>query len=93
MSTRRVKTLDYDEDDLDYSEEEYDEVDNDQEELSPEDKEQLRLGTIEVRRILGSAYQISESEIHDALWNFYYDTVKTVNQLKSMYWEGRLYIT
>lgn len=84
MSTRRVKTLAYDEDDIDDYSDEYDEADGGQEELTPEDKEQLRLGTIEVRKILGPAYQVSESEIHDALWNFYYDVTKTVNQIKSV---------
>lgn len=84
MSTRRVKTLAYDDDDLEYSDE-YDEVDDGQEELSPEDKEQLRLGTIEVRKVLGPAYRINETEIHDSLWNFYYDVTKTVNQLKSIH--------
>lgn len=83
MSNRRVKALDYDEDDLDDYDEEYDEVDDGQEELSSEDKELLRLGTVEVRKVLGPAYQqVSESEIHDALWNFYYDVPKTVNQIK-----------
>ncbi|KAK5103038.1 hypothetical protein LTS08_003841 [Lithohypha guttulata] len=80
MSNRRVKSLDYDDDDLDYD---YDEPNEDQEELSNEDKEQLRLGTIEVRRVLGSVYQpLSTTEIEDALWNYYYDVDKTVARLK-----------
>ena len=81
MSTRRVKTLDYNDDDLEYDEDDYDDGEG-QDEVSPEDRESLRLGTIEVKKMLGPAYQISDTEIQDALWNFYYDTTKTVNLLK-----------
>lgn len=74
----------YDDDDLEYDEDEYEEqYDQGQEEVSPEDKEQLRLGTIEVRKILGTAYQASDTEIQDALWNYYYDIGKTVTFIKS----------
>lgn len=83
MSNRRVKSLGYNDDDLDYDEEFEDEYDDGQEEVSPEDKEQLRLGTIEVRKILGSGYQATDAEIQDALWNYYYDIAKTVTFIKS----------
>lgn len=84
MSNRRVKSLDYDDDDLEYDDDEYAEpYDQGQEEVSPEDKEQLRLGTIEVRKILGGAYQPTDTEIQDALWNYYYDIGKTVTFIKS----------
>lgn len=90
MSNRRVKSLDYDDDDLDYD---YDEPNEDQEELSNEDKEQLRLGTIEVRRVLGSVYQsLSTTEIEDALWNYYYDVDKTVAYLKGLCEEDWTYV-
>lgn len=83
MSNRRVKSLGYDDDDLDY-EDEYDEYEDGQDELSEEDKEQLRLGTLEVRKSLGPAYQVNDSAIHDALWNYYYDIEKTVAHIKGM---------
>ncbi len=83
MSTRRVKNVDYDDDDLDYDED-YDEgSDEGQQGVSAEDKEQLRLGTIEVRRSLGPAYQVSDTEIQDKLWDTYYDIEKTVAYVKS----------
>lgn len=83
MSNRRVKSLDYDDDDLDYDEGFEEEYDGGQEEVSAEDKEQLRLGTIEVRKVLGSGYQATDAEIQDALWNYYYDIAKTVTFIKS----------
>lgn len=83
MSNRRVKSLaleDDDYDDYDDYDENYEGGDN---ELSPEDKEQMRLGTIKVREGLGSAYKLSDSEIQEALWNYYYDVTKSVAYLKS----------
>lgn len=82
MSNRRVKSLDYDDDDFDYDEEEEEEYEE-QSELTPEDKEQLRIGTVEVRKVLGPGYQLNNKEIQDSLWNYYYDVQKTVNHLKS----------
>lgn len=81
MSTRRVKSVGYDDDDIDdYYDDNYD---GEQEELSAEDQEQLRVGTIEVRKALGPVYQASDKEIQDSLWNTYYDVGKTVNFIKS----------
>ena len=88
MSTKRVKgiVVKYDDgldddDDLDYDDES---EDAGTEEISEEEKEQLRLGTIEVRTSLGSAHSsIPEKEIHDALWHYYYDVAKSVTYLKS----------
>ncbi|KAK6385972.1 hypothetical protein LTS17_001545 [Exophiala oligosperma] len=84
MSNRRVKSLALDDDDYD----DYDEYDENYDEggdneLSPEDKEQMRLGTIKVRESLGSAFKLSDSEIQDALWNYYYDINKSVAYLTS----------
>lgn len=83
MSNRRVKALEYDDDDLGYDD--YDE-EGQQDELSNEDKEQLRLGTIEVRKQLGPAYDmfVGDSEIQDALWNYYYDIGKSVAYIKGI---------
>ncbi|EXJ92949.1 elongation factor 1-alpha [Capronia epimyces CBS 606.96] len=80
MSNRRVKSLAIDEDDYDDFED-YD--DDDDEDLSPEDKEQLRQGTIKVREALGSAFPSTDKEIHESLWHYYYDVGKTVTYLKS----------
>lgn len=84
MSNRRVKSLEYEDDDLDYDD--YDE-DEQQDELSSEDKEQLRLGTIEVRKQLGPAFDmfVGDTEIQDALWNYYYDISKSVAFIKGMW--------
>lgn len=86
MAHRRVKDVGYDEDDLgDYSEEEYygEEVEG---EAAPsaEDEEQMRAGTISVRQALGetSAF-VTDTEIQEALWHYYYDVGKSVTYLKS----------
>ncbi|KAK3175119.1 hypothetical protein OEA41_002365 [Lepraria neglecta] len=75
-----VKALDLDEelDDFDGGTEPgYDD------EVSADDKEQLRLGTIKVRDILGEDAGIPDKEIEDSLWHYYYDIDKTVNYLLS----------
>ncbi|EXJ54331.1 elongation factor 1-alpha [Cladophialophora yegresii CBS 114405] len=84
MSNRRVKSLAHDEDDLD----DYDDYDDDYEDgnnndLSPEDKEQMRQGTVKVRTALGSTFPATDSEIQDALWHYYYDVAKSVAYLKN----------
>lgn len=83
MSNRRVKSVGYDDDDLDYSDD-YEEYNEGQDQLSEHDKEQLRLGTIEVKKALGPVYQVSDAEIQDALWNYYYDIDKTTTYIKGL---------
>ena len=70
MSTKRVKSVLAD-DDLydDYAEDTYEEETGG---LSEEDKEQLRQGTIEVRGLLGADFAVTEAEIQEALWHYYY---------------------
>jgi elongation factor 1 alpha-like protein len=52
--------------------------------LTEEDRESLRVGTVEVRNALGPGYSfISEKDIQDALWHYYYDVAKSVSYLKS----------
>lgn len=89
MAHRRVKDISYDEDDLDYSDEEYygdegagDAGDGD---MSAEDKEQMRVGTINVREALGDEFQafFTDAQIQEALWHYYYDVGKSVTYLKS----------
>ncbi len=70
MSTKRVKSVLAD-DDLydDYDEDEFEE---ETEGVTEEDKEQLRQGTVEVRRLLGTDFAVTEAEIQEALWHYYY---------------------
>ena len=89
MSNRRVKNVDFDDGDLDYDDDYDEDFDQGQEEVSAEDKEQLRLGTIEVRKSLGPAYQVSDTEIQSKLWDTYYDIEKTVSYIKSEPKTGR----
>jgi elongation factor 1 alpha-like protein len=83
MSNRRVKSLAVDDDDFDddYYDEEHDNEDDTT--LSPEDQEQMRINTPKVRLALGPSYNVSEKDIQDALWNYYYDIAKSVAYLKS----------
>lgn len=82
MPRHRVKNVttfegdDYDDDD-DYEEED---------ELSPEDREHMRLGTIEVRQLLQSEIPpvpATDEEIQEALWHYFYDVDKSVGFLRS----------
>ena len=80
MSHKRVKAIAADEDLLDdYDDEFYGE--EEQEGPTAEDKERLRLGTIEVRKALGPEY--TDKDIQDSLWYYYYDVGKTITYLKS----------
>lgn len=81
MSHRRVKAIDYDEDDYFDNEDAFEELQD--QGPSAEDKEQLRLGTIEVRRELGTSFDASDLEIQEALWYYYYDLGKTITYIKS----------
>lgn len=45
--------------------------------------EQLRLGTAKVRDVLGNELSLTDEEIEDSLWHYYYDIEKTVNYLLS----------
>ncbi|OCL09549.1 hypothetical protein AOQ84DRAFT_338766 [Glonium stellatum] len=78
---QRVKQLGYDGDDLYYDDDYSDEGGGDG--LSPEDKEQMRQGTIQVKAALASSISVSDAEIQEALWHYYYDIDKSVTYLKS----------
>lgn len=86
MSKHRIKSVAYHEDDFD----DYDDYDDpgyqedNQDALTAEDREQLRLGTLEVRQALGAAHPATDYEIQEALWHYYYDVGKSVTFLKSM---------
>ncbi|KAL0261418.1 hypothetical protein SLS55_002848 [Diplodia seriata] len=78
MSHRRVKDIAYDDEDV-YGEEDYDEG----EEGLPAYYIQ-NLGTIKVREELGPDFSsVSNKQIEEALWNYYYDIAKSVTYLKS----------
>lgn len=81
MSNRRVKSVAYDEDD--YDDYDYDNYDEGEEQLTQEDREQLQVGTIQVRESLGPSFPATDKEIQEALWNYYYDVGKSVTYLKS----------
>jgi hypothetical protein len=96
MAHRRVKEIEYDDDEYDeyYSGEDeygYDAADaapaqaaSQEDELSPEDKEQMRIGTESVRAALGDASDfVTDDAIQEALWHYYYDVAKSVTYLKS----------
>lgn len=46
--------------------------------------EQLRLGTIEVRKALDASITVTDAQIQEALWHYYFEVEKSVSYLKSM---------
>jgi hypothetical protein len=46
--------------------------------------EQLRIGAIEVKEALGTSISVSDTQIQEALWHYYFDVGKSVTYLKSM---------
>jgi len=87
---RRVKNLDVDEDDFDdYNE--YDEAEiegvegggGEEEEMTDEDKEQMMLGMAKVRSALGDDFDVSDAQIQESLWHYWFDADKTIVYLKS----------
>ncbi|OAL28869.1 translation elongation factor Tu [Fonsecaea nubica] len=85
MSNRRVKSLAMDEDDYDDFEDYEDQYGDDggDNELSAEDKEQMQQGTRKVRAALGPGFPITDNDIQEALWHYYYDVEKSVTYLKN----------
>ncbi|MCJ1312271.1 Hsp70 suppressor, GTPase facilitates ribosomal subunit dissociation [Agyrium rufum] len=79
-----VKTLDLDNelDDYDGGEEyDYDGTGQGGDEMSPEDRERMRIATAETFSILGPDVPVTEKEVQDSLWYYYYDVQKTVDYL------------
>jgi len=82
-SHKRVKDIDYDEDDL-YSgdEEDYDNAAGDG--LTDEDRHNFSTLTPVVRAELDEAgFQVETKEIEDALWHYFWDVGKSVSYLKN----------
>ncbi|KAJ4983666.1 elongation factor Tu GTP binding domain-containing protein [Stagonosporopsis vannaccii] len=80
---QRTRNVDYDDDDL-YEDDYYEE--EEAEPMSADDKEQMQIGTVSAREALGSAgSHISDAQIQEALWHYYYDVGKSVSYLKNKY--------
>jgi elongation factor 1 alpha-like protein len=78
----RTRNVDYDDDDA-YDDDEYYEEEGEGG-MSEDDKEQMRIGTIGVREALGEFEAgISDAQIQEALWHYYYDIAKSVSYLKN----------
>jgi elongation factor 1 alpha-like protein len=81
--TSRIRNIDYDDDgydDDDYYEEEAEAGDG----MTEDDKEQMRIGTVNVREALGEFEAgVSDAQIQEALWHYYYDVGKSVSYLKN----------
>ncbi|KAJ8062872.1 hypothetical protein OCU04_008126 [Sclerotinia nivalis] len=85
---KNVRNLDLDDelDDFDGGDEYGYEEDEAGEGLSEEDQEQMRQGTIKVREALPSGTsKITEKQIQEALWHYYYDVEKSVKYLVNTY--------
>jgi elongation factor 1 alpha-like protein len=79
----RTRNIDYDDDDA-YDDDEYYEEEEQGGGMSEDDKEQMRLGTIGVREALGDFEAgVSDAQIQEALWHYYYDVAKSVSYLKN----------
>lgn len=93
MSKHRIKSVgldeDYDESYDDDYEEDYGQTGqnvNGENGLTAEDREQLRIGTIQVRNDLGQSFSIlTDKEIQDTLWHYYYDIAKSTAYLKGTF--------
>lgn len=44
----------------------------------------MQQGTIKIKEALGSAISVSDAEIQESLWHYYFDVGKSVTYLKSM---------
>ncbi|GBB92546.1 hypothetical protein RclHR1_20200002 [Rhizophagus clarus] len=63
--------------DYDYDDYEYDE----NYEMTPEDKAQMDKGKVLVRNVIGQVEGISDKDIENALWNYYYNTEDAITYL------------
>jgi elongation factor 1 alpha-like protein len=88
MSKHRIKSVAVEDDFDDGYDDDYDESGyavGEEDGLTAEDTEKLRVGTVQVRSALGQGFaSISDKEIQDTLWHYYYDIAKSVTYLKSL---------
>lgn len=85
MGHSRAKNVAYDDDDAYSDDDYYEEEDTGGDGMTDEDREQMRTGTIKVREALGSDITVTDTQIQEALWHFYYDVGKSVTYLKNKY--------
>ncbi|UPX20602.1 uncharacterized protein EKO05_0010830 [Ascochyta rabiei] len=82
---QRTRNVGYDDDDLYDDDDDYYEEDE-AEAMTADDKEQMRTSTASAREALGSAGStISDAQIQEALWHYYYDVGKSVSYLKNKF--------
>jgi elongation factor 1 alpha-like protein len=82
---QRAKNIGYDDDGM-YSEEEeyYEEAGEGQgDAMTDEDKAQMESATTAVKETLDGSLNITDAQIQEALWHYYYDVGKSVTYLKS----------
>lgn len=79
----RTRNVDYDDDD--YDDDEYYEGEAEAGDgMTEDDKEQMRIGTASVREALGEFEAgVSDAQIQEALWHYYYDIGKSVSYLNN----------
>ncbi|ORX92959.1 elongation factor EF-1 alpha subunit [Clohesyomyces aquaticus] len=78
----RAKAIGYDDDDIyDEDEGEYEEEGGDA--MTEEDREQMRVCTIQVKEALGASVEVTDAQIQESLWHYYYDVGKTATYLKN----------
>lgn len=99
MSTRRVKTIEYDEEDFgtydddedfDYNPADDLDPDNPDNELTSDDRVQMRETVASVREQLDPAInsQVKTVDIWEKAWDSYYDARKVANAMKSKWRQG-----
>ncbi|KAF2117077.1 elongation factor 1 alpha [Lophiotrema nucula] len=82
---QRAKNIDYEDNDGYSDEEDYEEEEGGGDAMTDEDREQMRLGTIQVKEALGSSIPATDAQIQESLWHYYYDVEKTVTYLKNKF--------
>lgn len=97
MSKHRIKNVALKDDYEDVYDDDYDQggyAETNADGLNTEDKENLRVGTVQVRSALGQDFAyITDKDIQDSLWHYYYDVGKSVTYLKSAFswlWPNKL---
>ncbi|KAF1936391.1 hypothetical protein EJ02DRAFT_459567 [Clathrospora elynae] len=84
----RTRNVGYDDDDVYDDDDDYYEAGEDGAEagdgMTADDKEQMRVGTMQIREALGEMSGFaSDEQIQEALWHYYYDIAKSVTYLKN----------
>lgn len=83
MRHSRAKNVAYD-DDV-YDEDDYDEDEDTGDVMTDEDREKMRINTIKVKEALDSSTEVTDAQIQEALWHYFYDVGQSVTYLKNKY--------